>query len=160
VNGIAPRRWESKRFVPVRKGWRSALGLGVAGFALVLVFFPLRTMEAQQVPSLFPQPLDPHGKVRHGDSDDALGNDFNAQVKRARLLNSERQKEIVSDTAKLLKLAQELNEQLVQSGGSKLSAAQMRELAEIAKLAKNVREKMTFGLGGSTPPPDPFSLSR
>jgi hypothetical protein len=71
--------------------------------------------------------------------------------KRLQRLNIERQKEIVSDTEKLLKLAQEFNADLEQGDDPNVSNQQMRRLAEIAKLAKNVKEKMSYTMGGEVP---------
>jgi hypothetical protein len=62
-------------------------------------------------------------------------------------LNVERQKEMVSDTNKLLKLAKELNEEVAASHATGLTPDQMRKIAEIEKLAKNVRERMTSAVG-------------
>jgi hypothetical protein len=61
-------------------------------------------------------------------------------------LNVQRQKQLVSDTDKLLKLAKELNDEVASSKGS-LTGDQMRKLSEIEKLARNVRERMTNGVG-------------
>ncbi|MFP5237937.1 MAG: hypothetical protein ACLGSD_18730 [Acidobacteriota bacterium] len=62
-------------------------------------------------------------------------------AKRVKALNTMRQKTLVSDTEKLLKLAQELNA----ADGTKMSAAErVKKLAQIQKLAKQVREKMSY----------------
>jgi hypothetical protein len=58
-------------------------------------------------------------------------------------LNAERQKVLVSDTAKLLKLAQELNTELASSRADSLSPDQMRKIANIEKLAHSVKQKMS-----------------
>ncbi len=58
-----------------------------------------------------------------------------------RLLNAERQKSLVADARKLLILARELNAECGASSGS--SAEQLRKVAEIEKLAHNVKEKMS-----------------
>jgi hypothetical protein len=58
-------------------------------------------------------------------------------------LNAERQKVLVSDTAKLLKLAQELNAEIASSRVDSLSPDQMRKIANIEKLARNVKQKMS-----------------
>jgi len=62
-------------------------------------------------------------------------------AKRIKALNTMRQQALVSDTAKLLKLAQELDT----ADGTKMSTAErMKKLALIEKLAKRVREKMSY----------------
>lgn len=69
--------------------------------------------------------------------------------KRLRLLNTERQKSMVADTAKLLKLAKDLNEEIARSNSGELSQAQLRKVAEIEKLAHNVRDKMVMSIRGT-----------
>lgn len=73
-----------------------------------------------------------------------------AQRQRA-ALNAERQKEMVSDTNKLLKLARELNYEVTASGTSTLTPDDLHRLAEIEKLARSVKEKMAVE-GQATPP--------
>ncbi|HVC46632.1 MAG TPA: hypothetical protein VND90_05250 [Terracidiphilus sp.] len=72
-----------------------------------------------------------------------------------RALNAERQKELVKDTAKLLKLAQALNAQTRAENAESLSAAQWKEIDRIEKLAHNVKQKMveTYGGGPAFRPP-------
>jgi len=62
-------------------------------------------------------------------------------------LNSLRQKQMVADTDKLLKLTKELNEEVAAANTGSLTAEQLRKLADIEKLARNVRERMTNGVG-------------
>jgi hypothetical protein len=65
---------------------------------------------------------------------------------------------MVADTDKLLKLAKELNEEIAHSNAGELSAAQLRKVAEIEKLAHGVRDKMVMSVRGpqlnmdNTPP--------
>jgi hypothetical protein len=68
-------------------------------------------------------------------------------------LNTERQKEMVSDTNKLLKLARELNEEVATSKATEFTPDQLRKIAEIEKLAKSVRERMTSAVGPQQPTP-------
>lgn len=68
--------------------------------------------------------------------------------KRLRLLNAQRQKSMVSDADKLLKLAKELNDEVASGDSATLTDAQLRKVAEIAKLAKSVKEKMRYSVGG------------
>jgi hypothetical protein len=70
--------------------------------------------------------------------------DDSAMVHRQMIaLNAERQKVLVSDTAKLLKLAQELNTEVASSTANSLSPDQMRKIANIEKLAHSVKQKMS-----------------
>jgi hypothetical protein len=61
--------------------------------------------------------------------------------RRIRALNIERQKQMVSDATKLLKLAKELNDELANTGTGTFSAEQLRKIGEIEKLARSVRER-------------------
>ena len=103
-------------------------------------------------PSGYPQfPSSNNGKVgqHYPDSTGQYGDDSNSpDKKRIRLLNAERQKALISDTEKLLKLAKELNDEVTGSDSSSLSDAQLRKVAEIGKLAHNVKEKMSYSVGG------------
>jgi len=65
--------------------------------------------------------------------------------KRLRALNIERQKQMVADATKLLKLAKELNEEVAASNSNTLTPEQLRKVAEIEKLARSVKERMTAG---------------
>jgi len=70
-----------------------------------------------------------------------------AQV-RLRALNTLRQKSLVSDTDKLLKLTIELNAEITAAHPDSLTANQLRKLGEIEKLAHSVKEKMGTSVGG------------
>lgn len=70
--------------------------------------------------------------------------------RRMRALNIERQKQMVSDTNKLLKLAKELNDEIGTSNVGTFTPDQLRKIAEIEKLARNVKDRMTAGM--SQPP--------
>jgi hypothetical protein len=64
-----------------------------------------------------------------------------------RALNAERQKSMVSDTDKLLKLAKELNTD-VDSNPEQLTQVELRKLADIERLARNVKQKMSVSFAG------------
>jgi len=81
-------------------------------------------------------------------SDDSL--DPVMQERRWRALNIERQKELVADTNKLLKLAKELNDEVAAASAESFSGSQLRKIAEIEKLAKSVKERMTVAIGAGT----------
>jgi ribonuclease D len=59
---------------------------------------------------------------------------------------------MASDTAKLLRLARELNAKIDKSGPSSLSREDLRRLAEIEKLAHNVKWKMQLATSGNPAP--------
>jgi hypothetical protein len=79
------------------------------------------------------------------DNDDPF--DSAMTERRLRALNSERQKQMVADTNKLLKLAKELNEEVASANEESFTPEQLRKIAEIEKLARNVRERMTTAVG-------------
>ncbi len=64
-----------------------------------------------------------------------------------RELNQERQKQMVADANKLLKLARELNDEISAGNTGTLTPDQLRKIAKIEKLARSVKERMTFGVG-------------
>jgi len=68
---------------------------------------------------------------------------------RLRTLNRLREKSVVANTKKLLKLAAELNAEVENSGHDSLSAQQLRKLAEIEKLARDIKELMRLAIGSS-----------
>ncbi len=78
-----------------------------------------------------------------------MGNDDPILVeKQLRALNEERQKNIVSDAAKLLKMVKVLNSELESGNPASFTPEQLREISEIEKLAHSVKEKMSFAIGG------------
>jgi hypothetical protein len=62
-------------------------------------------------------------------------------------LNAERQKALISDTEKLLKLAQELKNEIGSGKSDSYTPEQLRKLASIEKLAHSVKQKMSLTLG-------------
>jgi len=64
--------------------------------------------------------------------------------KQLKLMNEQRQKHLVSDTDKLLRLAEELRSDANDSGKNVASADLARKANEIEKLAKGIRSKMTI----------------
>jgi hypothetical protein len=81
------------------------------------------------------------GRFGAEDSDPVL------KAKRFRLLNIERQKQLVADTAKLLRLTGELNAEIAAENTGALTAIQLHKLGEIEKLAHSVKEKMIIAAG-------------
>lgn len=85
------------------------------------------------MPGLSPNPRQPDGTMAH------------MAERMARQRNTDRQKEIVADTARLLKLAQQLNVDVSKSNKDTLSLAVVKEANEIEKLAKTIKDKMKEG---------------
>jgi hypothetical protein len=76
------------------------------------------------------------------------GNDPLLAGRQMRALNAERQKSMVSDTERLLKLAQELNSEIETSNPNVLTQVQLRKIADIERLARNVKQKMSISFVG------------
>jgi hypothetical protein len=77
--------------------------------------------------------------------------DVSMNDRRLRALNMERQKQMVADASKLLRLAKELNDEVASTTSETFTPDQLRKIAEIEKLARNVRERMASAVG--TPQP-------
>jgi hypothetical protein len=89
-------------------------------------------------------PYSEHPDVSALSPDDA---DPTMAERRIRALNTERQKQIVADTDKLLKLARELNEEVAKANTGTLTTEQLHKIADIEKLARSVRQRMTETVG-------------
>ena len=115
----------------------------VIGF-LLLAEIPLAGQNTQS-PSItngrygqaYPDPGTPFGQESNG-----------PDPKRIKSLNAERQKTLVSDTEKLLKLARELNDEMAAIDSGTMNGEQLHKLEEIRKLARSVKEKMSFNVVG------------
>lgn len=64
------------------------------------------------------------------------------QEEQAKKVNDERQKRLVTDTARLYELAGELKEQVGRSDKNTLSVDVVKKAEEIERLARSVKEKM------------------
>ena len=85
-------------------------------------------------------------------TDPTSSGDYDLTMERRQIaLNIERQKEMVSDTNKLLRLARELNEEVATNNSSRLTEDQIHMIAQIEKLARSVKEKMSDGTGQPIP---------
>jgi len=66
------------------------------------------------------------------------------QAKRLRALNADRQKSMISDAEKLLKLARQLDAEVATNPGDELTPSELHKVAEIEKLARSVKSKMSM----------------
>ena len=133
---------ESEKLTQARRR-RSVLRLAL-GVALVL---GIPVAGRPSYPQ-FPSNNSGRASQHNPDSTGPFGDESNSpDKKRMRMLNAERQKALISDTEKLLKLAKELNDEVAESDSTSLSDAQLRKVAEIGKLAHSVREKMSYSTG-------------
>ena len=100
--------------------------------------------------------MHPHPDVTSLGTDDS---DPMMDQRRVRALNNERQKQLVADTDKLLKLAKELNDEVAKANSGTLTPDEMHKIADIEKLARSVRQRMTEAVGEpqtSMPAPIPY----
>ena len=134
----------SKKAHPFSPGLRYGLGLCVLLLGSALGARPAGQEPTPQHP--FARPSSPF--------DDSIERDPVFAAKQLRVRNAERQRSIVSDTAKLLKLAQELNTEMETGNQKELTQGELRKLAEIEKLARNVKQKMSISFVGGPLPPD------
>jgi hypothetical protein len=130
--------------------WTPSLGWGL-GLAMVLVIVSGLVVRSQGPPRDIinrpaPMPTDPSSA---GDYDPIM------MERRMTALNNERQKEMVSDTNKLLKLAKEVNDEIAARDTGGLTPEQLQKIAQIEKLARGVKDKMADGTGQSGPAVSP-----
>jgi hypothetical protein len=109
----------------------------------------------QQVPKIATQ--QPFGQIPSAADDNIGSGDPLWQEKQLRLINADRQKQLVADTNKLLKLAQQLNDEIAAANPDSLTPDQLRRIAEIEKLAHSVKEKMAASARITPPFPPEFS---
>ena len=128
--------------------------VGLVGIA-VFACFPVTIGLSQQVPQInggLPGPgrnsqgfaALPETANPHPDSNRVLEDSMRLQndLKHIAMLNEMRQKEMTSDTAKLLALANDLKTEMDKTGKDTLSMDAVRKAEQIEKLAHNVRDKM------------------
>ena len=105
------------------------------------------------IPQPIGQPVGDSGNVTYGPPD--IQNE-----KLLRALNADRQKSLVSDTNKLLRLVNELNAEIARTNPVSLNPAQLHKVAEIEKLAHNVKDKMSTSVRGTPAFQAPFQPVR
>jgi hypothetical protein len=112
--------------------------------ALCLMLFLVLTCGVQSGSMQSQQPLSQslgqRATDQFGDMDD---HDPVEREKQLRALNAERQKSLVADTNKLLKLAADLNAEINNANAGSLTLDRIQKLSEIEKLAHSVKEKMS-----------------
>lgn len=84
---------------------------------------------------------------RNGRGDGADHEDPVMREHRMKALNAIRQKSMVEDTNKLLQLTMQLKDEVGDSHPRTLNPDQLRRVAEIEKLAKSIRQKMSDAIG-------------
>ncbi len=142
---VQNRRQRAEGAFSYRIGMR--VGTWLAGVLLLLAF-----TGARGVPEPGPQIVQKTSPQRpQSPFDDDVDHNPAFSHKQLRAMNAERQKDLVADTNRLLKLAKELNAELEAAGSETLTPDQIRKVARIEKLARSVREKMILTVGGGSP---------
>lgn len=146
----------ARRFVCAGVGGRRSLAAIVA-FALLVGHFLEAQSGQNSRPAIVVAPYP--GELGHpGPDSDTPTMDPAMARKRLQAINADRQKSMVSDTNKLLKLARELSAETAAGDSKKPSGQQVHKAAEIEKLAHNVRDKMTYVISGAPGEPTPLRL--
>lgn len=118
---------------------RRSCACGFLWLALV-VAAPCCAQVHGTTPSL---PTLPSGAPVGGRQDPDLPNSDPAEEERQmRALIAERQKRVAKDAGKILKLSNELNAEIARENPVSLSPAQLRMVAEIEKLARDLKENL------------------
>jgi hypothetical protein len=138
---------------------RCALYAALVVFVVMFAFVP--PSATQVTPPVYYSQMRPPASQPTFDTPAQPGDpDSVAQERQMRALNAERQKSMVSDTNKLLKLVTELNAEVSNANSDMLSTDQLRKLAQIEKLAHSVKDKMSTSVrvtpSYQPPTPPPF----
>jgi len=136
-----------QRSLPVHCRWFHLLP---AGLLIALLALP---GIAQYIPSKSQFPSQQSTPQKTQSIDDFGVNEPAMNARRLQALNESRHKSIVKDTQKLLDLATELNTEIQSTSPDSLTPAQIRLLAEIAKLAHHVETKMRAIVQPNPPSP-------
>jgi hypothetical protein len=129
-----------------------------ARHALALAMLLVLPIAAQSpgVPS--GSPVNRSRQQQQQDQPDSSPMSSSLDARRITQLNLIRQKNMASDAEKLLRIARELSNDANADSSALSPAERMHKAAEIEKLAKGVREKMTYAIGISSDPANPFSI--
>jgi hypothetical protein len=120
--------------------------------AIILLFWLPGAAQSPGPPMQMPDGMNP----RNADQSMSFP-DVNMESKRVQMLNVMRQKAMVTDAEKLLRLAREINADLNANSATMSPATRMQKMDEIEKLARNVKEKMTYAVGHA-PDAGPYTV--
>ena|GEM_PF-1450895 len=138
----------------VENRW-SIAGLGLAGVVLATALLGW----AQNAPTGGGVLLQGPSGGRLQGMDRGFDTDHEFAAKRLRALNADRQKSMVSDTDRLVKLARQLDAEIASNPSDELTPEELHKVAEIEKLAHNVKAKMAQSFdGGPRVNPSPIPL--
>lgn len=125
--------------------------------AFCMVLLLALSAGAQNSPSQTQQPSSGHlGQLSANSTIEFSQPDPSMEQHRQRLLNADRQKALVADADKLLKMVSKFNAEIDAANPDTLTPAQSRTLGEIQKLAHSVKTRMsepTYGAPVFTEPP-------
>jgi len=118
------------------------LDASLPALVLLILSIPLAARAQQMEAPVPPQHTTP-GVGPSSPDQDAMTRHMTEEMGVKR--NAERQKQIVTDTAHLLQLAQKLNDEVSKTNQNMLSIPVVKEAEEIEKLAKTIKDKMRDG---------------
>ena len=146
----------SKSARPPARLWLSRWAVPALGFALLLALSgDVQSQTTGQGPSAKFGP--PDAKTDRIDENLPVGDGSdNSSVRLLRMLNAARQKSMVSDAAKLLKLARQLDAEVAAANGNSFTPEQLRKIARIEKLAHSVKDEMSRSVRDAVVGTDPF----
>ena len=137
------------------------LAAQAALLVLCLLLSGLQRTGAQNLPDqqhpVLPKSI---GRAVSGNLDDNSNGNAADNERLLRTLNADRQKSMIADTNKLLRLVNELNAEVASTNPDSLTAAQLHKVAEIEKLAHNVKDKMSTSVRGTPAFQQPHLLLR
>jgi hypothetical protein len=118
----------------------------------LLTFLPGNAVSQATSPMVGPDPsyTSPNANTTSGEGMSQRGYDPAEEQRRLQAVNAERHESMVSDTNKLLKLAQDLNDEIIRANPESLTPAQLSKVAEIQKLAHKVKSKMADSVRDTT----------
>ncbi len=145
-----PNRRFAASFSNAGRAFGSPQALALAAFLVLPA--------AAQSPGMPPGQSGGHFGHQQPQPESETGIDGRIEARRITQLNLLRQKSMVSDADKLLRLAQELDNDAKGSASGLSPTDRMRKAAEIERLAKEVKEKMTYSIGPQAEPAGPFAI--
>ncbi len=147
-----------------RISYRAVEQPGRSGLALALLL-GLPCFAFGQAPTHGSDPTYSSPSIGTTSSEGMPGGPFGApspaeQARMERAHRADIQRTVESDTGKLVKLAQELDDEISRTTPNALTPAQLKKVAEIEKLAHKVQAKMTeFERGGGLSQPLPIPVN-
>ena len=154
LNEVAQQMWRADRSARYRWSAFAGRSFAVMCVALALLVGAVDARPAGQAPIFNPpNPMSQNPRQRSPFDNSEL--DPQLVERQLRALNAERQKAMVTDTERILKLAQEINSDIGSGNSSAFTPAELRKIADVEKLARDVKQKMSTSLVGGPSYHDP-----